>query len=167
MRPRRPDVEGLKAVVWETDSSVPTLDALRLQELDGAPSWREIIPGGPAFPLLESYDTLCRFATSSLARMVALRLHRRACDRPERAKDAAMSGLGAQHGFTSFALVKKLACVGGHPLPLDEAALRTGQNRIGFDSTHLRLRPLGIRVIADNTSASARPEPQDADDPLA
>jgi hypothetical protein len=41
MRPRRPDVEGVKAVVWETDSSVPTLDALRLQELDGAPSWRE------------------------------------------------------------------------------------------------------------------------------
>ena len=32
-------------MLWETDSWVPTLDALRLQELDGAPSWRELIPG--------------------------------------------------------------------------------------------------------------------------
>ena len=32
-------------MLWETDTWVPTLDALRLQELDGAPSWRELIPG--------------------------------------------------------------------------------------------------------------------------
>jgi hypothetical protein len=41
VRTRRPDVEGVKAMLWETDTWVPTLDALRLQELDGAPSWRE------------------------------------------------------------------------------------------------------------------------------
>jgi hypothetical protein len=41
VRTRRPDVEGVKAMRRKTDSLVPALDALRLQELDGAPSWRE------------------------------------------------------------------------------------------------------------------------------
>ena len=56
---------------------------VRLQELDGAPSWRELIPGVLRSPCMGSYDALRRFATPRLTRVAILRLHRRAPHRPE------------------------------------------------------------------------------------
>jgi hypothetical protein len=72
-----------------------------------------------------------------LTRVFILRLHRRAPYRAERAKDAAIAWLGAEQRFASFALVAELACVRGHRLPFGEAALRAGDNRIGFNRIHL------------------------------
>src|SRR6266576_5721218 len=99
MRTRRPDVEGVKAMRRKAVSLVPALDALRLQELDGAPSWRELIPGVLRSPCMESYDPLPWFATPRLTLVAILRLHRGAAHRAERAKDAAIAWLGAEQRF--------------------------------------------------------------------
>src|SRR2546423_6567799 len=99
-------------------SLVPALDALRLQELDGAPSWRELIPGVLRSPCMGSYDALRRFATPRLTRVAILRLHRRAPHRPPRAKKTAHARLRGQQRFSPPALLVALACVRWQWLPV-------------------------------------------------
>src|SRR2546430_16627986 len=124
MRTRRPDVDGVKAMRRKAVSLVPTLDALRLQELDGAPSWRELIPGVLRSPCMGSYDALRRFATPRLTRVAILRLHRRAPHPPQKAKKTTRPRPGAEQRFDTPPPVLEQAWRAGHRPPFGEAAPR-------------------------------------------
>lgn len=153
MRPRRPEVEGVKASGGKQFHGCPRSTRYVCRNWTGH-RLGGIDPGGPAFPLERSYDALRRFATGVRA-MGSFHLHRRAPHRPERAKDTAVSRLGTKQRLASVALVVELARVRGHRLALCEAALRAGDNRIDLNRTHrIRLAYFLHIDMADNTSAA-------------
>ncbi len=67
----------------------------------------------------------------------AMLLNRRTRHRGVGAVDAAVSRLGLEHDVALLALIKPLACIGGHRLGLGVSALGTSQRRFGNDSVHL------------------------------
>ena len=64
-------------------------------------------------------------------------LNRRTRHRAVGAVDAAVSRLGLEHDVALLALIKPLACSGGHRLGLGVSAFGTGQRRFGNDRVHL------------------------------
>jgi hypothetical protein len=57
----------------------------------------------------------------------------RAFDRAERTKDAAIAGFWPKQSATIFALIKKLASVGGHGFFFLKTAVRASQYRLEDD----------------------------------
>src|SRR6266705_4040535 len=88
-----------------------------------------------SFPFLTSESRWARHVCLLRAAR-ALRLHRRALDRAERAEDAAVAGSGLEQRPALGALVVELAGVGGHRFRLGVAAPWTSQNGLERSLAH-------------------------------